>query len=89
MAQRNQKKDSNKTKTLINEPLFQVTENFLTSDECLALINFPQENLKMGTIINGITGVFEIDQSYRTCYRINIPADHELTKIFIIKSAPS
>ena len=75
----------NETKTLINKPLFQVTENFLTSDECLELINFPQENLKMGSIINALSGISEIDKSYRRCYRINIPSEHELTKIIYNK----
>ena len=68
----------NKTKTIVNEPLFQTTENFLTSDECHTLIEIAKLNLQESKIINGTTGLVEIS-NYRTSESYHIPLDHILT----------
>lgn len=70
----------NETRTLMDEPLIQITENFLTRDECRSLIVASHENLKDSTVINGITGIQEYS-SFRTSDNYDLPSDHELTKI--------
>lgn len=68
----------NKTKNIMNEPLFQTTENFLTADECHELIEIAKLNLRESTTINGNTGLVQIND-YRTSESYHISSDHVLT----------
>ena len=70
----------NETKTIFIEPLFQITENFLNSDECKKLIAAAEFNLSASNIINGVTGLSEISD-YRTSENYDLPYDHELSHV--------
>ena len=67
-----------KTKTLLTKPLLQITENFLTTDECQSLINTAKSNLKNSSIIDEETGCSRVSQ-YRTSDSYDLSLDHELT----------
>jgi hypothetical protein len=73
-----------KTKTLIETPLFQTTENLLTPEECQSLIKFSEPNLKNSLIINGVSGKKELS-FYRNSNDYFLPDDHELTKLIYNK----
>ena len=74
----------NRTKTIIETPLFQVTENFLTPDECRSLIKSAELNLKNSSVFLGSTGKREVS-SIRTSNDYGLPLDHELTKVVFDK----
>jgi len=74
----------NKTKTIIETPLFQVTENFLTPDECRSLIDTAELNLKTSFILHGITGKREISD-IRTSNDYSLPNDHKLKELVFDK----
>ena len=74
----------NKTKNIIDTPLFQITEDFLTPDECQSLIELAKSNLKKSAILHGNTGKREIS-SLRTSYDCSIPIDHKLTTLIFDK----